>query len=319
MFKARQRRLENRGARTIELQRNEKYPGVAVGYTLPAPELRGYVSTISHTLVEPEAGTIFDQLYPEWANVRFSVGGEMTLCTGPGPLENCSPSGGIGPTSHATQFSLEPGRYWSVAITPLGWARFMDASAGHYAERWEPVAEGSVFAPFMPLLDIVQARDPETVVSGINAHIAGMMGQAARDEEKIRRAHAALVDPEVTTVAAFANHTGMTVRSLERLSHTAFGFAPKLLMRRQRFLRSLSHYMLDPSLAWLDTLDTQYVDQAHFIRDFKRFMDTTPRKYAKQPHPVLWAAARARAATAGTAMQVLQAPEQTAKQRGALR
>ena len=281
--------------------------------------MRGYVSTISHTLVEPHAGIIFDQLYPEWANVRFSVDGEMTLCTGPGPLENCSPSGGIGPTSHATHFSLEPGRYWSVALTPLGWARFVDASAANYAERWEPVAEGSAFAPFMPLLKIVQAGDTETVVAGINAHLTGLMGHPARDEDKIRRAHAALVDPEVTSVAEFADHTGMTVRSLERLSHTAFGFAPKLLMRRQRFLRTLSHYMLDPSLAWLETLDTQYVDQAHFIRDFKRFMDTTPRKYAKQPHPVLWAAARARAATAGTAMQVLQAPEKAARKREALR
>ena len=280
--------------------------------------MRGYVSTISHTLVEPEAGMIFDQIYPEWANVRFSVDGDMTLCTGPGPLENCSPSGGIGPTSHATHFSLEPGRYWSVAMTPLGWARFVDASAADYAERWEPVAEGSVFAPFRaPARNRAGPRPRHGGCGHQRPHRLALLAQPGRDEDKIRRAHAALVDPEVTTVSAFADHTGMTVRSLERLSHTAFGFAPKLLMRRQRFLRSLSHYMLDPSLAWLDTLDTQYVDQAHFIRDFKRFMDTTPRKYAKQPHPVLWAAARARAATAGTAMQVLQAPEASAKQSGA--
>lgn len=301
------------------MRRNEKYPGVAVGYTLPAPDLRAYVSSISHTLVEPEAGTIIDQIYPEWANVRFSADGDMSLCTGPGPLENCTPAGGIGPTSHATHFSIAPGRYWSVGITPIGWARFVDASASIYAERWEPLAENSVFAPFAPLLAIVQDRDPNAVVAGIDGHIRGLLDQPGGDEDKVRRAHAALVDPEVTTVAEFADHTGMTVRTLERLSHTAFGFAPKLLMRRQRFLRTLSHYMLDPSLAWLETLDTQYVDQAHFIRDFKRFMDTTPRKYANQPHPVLWAAAGARAAAAGTAMQVLQAPEASVKQREALR
>lgn len=259
-------------------------------------------------MVEPEAGMIYDQIYPEWPNVRFSVEGTMTLCTGPGPLENCSPSGGIGPTSHATHFSLDPGRYWSVGLTPVGWARFVDASAATFAERWEPIVETSVFAPFVPLLDIVQDRDPDRVVAGINAHILGLLERPARDEEKILRAHAALVDPEVTSVSEFASAAGMTVRTLERLSATAFGFTPKLLLRRQRFLRSLSHFMLDPTLAWLDTLDTQYVDQAHFIRDFKRFMDTTPRKYAALPHPVLWAAAQARAATAGVAMQVLQAP-----------
>ena len=71
-------------------------------------------------------------------------------------------------------------------------------------------------------------------------------------------------------------------------------------------MRSLAQFMLDPSLAWIDTLDGQYVDQAHFIRDFRRFMDATPSAYAAAPHPVLWAAAEARTAVAGKPMQVLQ-------------
>ena len=293
----------------MELKRSDAYPGVAVGYTLPAPRLRAYVSTISYIVVDPGTATVFDQIYPEWPNVRFSNReGDMTLCTGPGELVNCTPAGGIGPTSHATRFSLDPGRYWSIGMTPLGWSRFVGAAAADYAERWEPIHEGSVFAPFMPLLDTVQGTDPEKVVTRINAHLETLLAEPDRDEDKILRAHAALVKPEVTTVAEFASEAGMTVRTLERLSAQAFGFSPKLLLRRQRFLRSLSLYMLDPSLAWLQTLDTQYVDQAHFIRDFKRFMDTTPRKYAALPHPVLWAAAHARTETAGAAMQVLQAP-----------
>lgn len=281
---------------------------------LPAPQLRPYISTISHTRVEAPAELVVDLIYPEWPNVRLSAGGEMSLCTGLGPLENCSPAGGIGPTSHATHFSLTPGRYWSVSLTPLGWERFTDASAADHAERWEPLLGSAVFAPFAPLLDIVQDEDAEAVVAGINAHVASLLHRPGRDEDKVLRAHSALVDPAVRTVAEFAEQAGMTVRTLERLCTTAFGFAPKLLMRRQRFLRSLSLYMLDPSLAWLETLDTQYVDQAHFIRDFKRFMDMTPRKYAALPHPVLWAAARARAETAGTAMQVLQAPGEADRQ-----
>lgn len=284
-----------------------------MGYALPTPALRSYVSNISHTRVAPEAGMIHDQIYPEWPNVRFSVEGQMTLCTGPGPLENCSPAGGIGPTSHATHFSLEPGRFWSIGLTPLGWSRFIDAPACDFAERWEPITSRSIFAPFEPLLAVVQNDDPDAVVEAICEHIMALLASApAGDEDKIRRAHAALVDPEVTTVAELATRAGTTVRTLERLSATVFGFPPKLLLRRQRFLRSLSLFMLDPSLAWLETLDTQYVDQAHFIRDFKRFMDITPRKYASQPHPVLWAAARARAATTGTPMQVLQAPAEVA-------
>lgn len=293
----------------MELHRSDRFPGVAVGYVLPTPRLRPYVSAISLTQVDTTAGTIFDQVYPEWPNIRLSADGDMACRPGPGALERCNPIAGIGPTSHATHFSLAPGRYWTVGLLPLGWARFTEARASDHADSWEQATDDSVFACFAPLLAVAaQGRDEDDIVARIEAHLVSLLARPARDEDKILRAHAALVDPAVTTVSELADQSGMTVRTLERLSTSAFGFSPKLLMRRQRFLRSLQHFMLDPSLAWLDTLDTQYVDQAHFIRDFKRFMDTTPRKYAAAPHPVLWAAAQARAAAAGTAMQVLQAP-----------
>ena len=67
--------------------------------------------------------------------------------------------------------------------------------------------------------------------------------------------------------------------------------------------------MLDPSLKWIDTLDSHYHDQAHFVRDFFYFMTMAPREYAKVVNPVLAAAAHARMAIAGEAMQVLHRPK----------
>ena len=66
--------------------------------------------------------------------------------------------------------------------------------------------------------------------------------------------------------------------------------------------------MLDPSLKWLNTLDQQYHDQAHFVRDFKRFMGMSPSAYAKLDKPILMAAAQARMAIAGQAVQGLHDP-----------
>lgn len=119
----------------------------------------------------------------------------------------------------------------------------------------------------------------------------------------------ALVDPELSTVAALAERLGMQSRSLERLSRRAFGFPPKLLMRRQRFLRSLARFMLDPSLNWLEALDCPYHDQSHFVRDFKRFMGMSPSAYAKLDKPLLTAAMRARMEVAGAAVQALHKPD----------
>ena len=66
--------------------------------------------------------------------------------------------------------------------------------------------------------------------------------------------------------------------------------------------------MLDPSLKWLSTLDYQYHDQAHFVRDFRRFMGMSPSAYAKLDKPLLIAAARARMEIAGEAVQGLHEP-----------
>ena len=135
-----------------------------------------------------------------------------------------------------------------------------------------------------------------------------LLSRALSGSEGISAVHAGLVDPAVTTVAELADRAEMGVRSLERLCARAFGFTPKLLLRRQRFLRSLAHFMLDPSLKWLTAMDYQYHDQAHFVRDFRRFMGMTPTAYGKLEHPLLSAAARARAEAAGEAMQVLHRP-----------
>lgn len=275
--------------------------------------MRPYISTYSLTVVEKNRQTVFDQVYPEWPNVRMTVGGDMAACTGPGPLKVCNPICAIGPTSHATRFSLAPGRYWTISLLPLGWARFVGIRACEFADHWEILGRDGPLSNFARLLSCERAgRDFADVTGRIDAHLIGMLGQPAAREETIFKAHCALLDPAVTTVKELAEKVGIGVRALERLSLSAFGFSPNLLLRRQRFLRSLAQFMLDPSLSWIDTLDSQYVDQPHFIRDFRRFMDATPSAFAAEPHPVLWAAAKARTEIAGKPMQVLQAPSEVA-------
>ena len=286
------------------------HDNVAVGYAMPASSLRPYVSTYSLTVVAPGSPTVFDEVYPEWANVRLTADGDMAACTGPGELLRCNPAAGIGPTSHSTHFSLAPGRYWTIGLLPLGWARLLEVDACAFADRWSLLDQAPAFSRFTPLVDDIVCEDADDAAARIDARLIGLLASPPRDEDAIIRTHTALIDPAVTTVSVLAARVGIKIHTLERLCRAVFGFAPKLLLRRQRFLRSLSQFMLDPSLAWIDTMDTQYVDQAHFIRDFRRFMDTTPSAYAARPHPVLWAAAQARAAVSGKVMQVLQAPQE---------
>lgn len=132
-----------------------------------------------------------------------------------------------------------------------------------------------------PLLEELAAiEDLEVGAALIDARFAAMLAGAPPDDPAIAAAYAALMDDDLRQRRRSGRDAGMSERSVERLSQRAFGFSPKLLLRRQRFLRSLARFMLDPSMAWIDTLDYHYYDQAQFTRDFKVFMGIGPRDYA---------------------------------------
>lgn len=286
---------------------------VAVRFFMPSPTLAPFVTTYYLTEVTlPEGGEIEDLLHPEWANLRFSVDSRAQVAVGESPLRPAPAFLVSGPTSHCTRFRTGRARIWGIGLLPLGWARLIDAAAIDHADALTDGSHDPAFAGLAPLLGQIfsEPADPTIEVARIDAFLLDYLAARSvhEDEVRIRAAHAALVDPLVESVADLARRLNMSPRSFERLSLRSFGFPPKLLLRRQRFLRSLAQFMLDPSLKWISTLDSQYVDQAHFVRDFKRFMGMSPSAYAALDHPVLGAAARARLAAAGEAVQVLHRP-----------
>lgn len=286
---------------------------VTVRFFMPSPPLTPYFTTYYLTEVKvPDDEVIQDWLHPEWANVRFAESPNMQAAIGAEPLRTAPRMIATGPTSLAGHFRSGPFRNWGIGILPLGWARFCQGSAADLADRFCDGTDCPALTRFTPLLDALYAgpRDPAAEAARIDAFMLDLLDRCPphEDEQRIHAAHTALLDQETGSVGELAQRLGMSSRSLERLSLRAFGFSPKLLLRRQRFLRSLSQFMLDPSLTWISTLDCQYVDQAHFVRDFKRFMGMSPSHYAALEHPVLRAAARARAAAAGAAVQVLHTP-----------
>lgn len=287
---------------------------VALHFFMPSPALAPYIST--YYLTEVNLATdeaVEDWLHPEWANLRFTHSSNWQTAVGDGPLGPIPPVILTGPTCRSAHFRIGgTARIWGIGLLPLGWARLVQAPASDFVDRVADAANEPAAAQFVPLLDEVLAgpRDPAAEAQRIDMFLLRMLDQYPphEDELRIRAAHTALIDDDIGSVRELAQRLGISTRSLERLSLRAFGFSPKLLLRRQRFLRSLAQFMLDPSLTWLKTLDFHYVDQAHFVRDFKRFMTMSPRRYGALEHPVLRAAAQARSLAAGAAVQALHRP-----------
>lgn len=285
---------------------------ITIRFALPSDALKPFVTTYYCTQVvaSPSEPVLSDYLHPEWPNLRFMEPGWSQSAIGDAPLTNSPAFAVTGPTSRAAKFQIRSGRSWGIGLMPLGWASFFKAPASDYADRVTNGMTDPVFAKLRPLAkELSESTDGfSEELAIIERHIEALTAEPGRNGDMITAINAALVDPELATVTDLADRVGMNVRSLERLTKRAFGFTPKLLLRRQRFLRSLSQFMLDPSLKWLSTLDYQYHDQAHFVRDFKRFMGMSPSAYAKLDKPFLIAAARARMAIAGEAVQGLHDP-----------
>lgn len=286
---------------------------ITIKFVMPGEALRPYISTYYLTEVRVQ-GTerIIDWLHPEWANLRLTTGTLPVGAIGPAERIEAPRFAVVGPTSYATHFAAGNMRAWGIGLLPLGWAKLLQISAEDYADR---TANGesdpalSKLAPFVDLMAAISDAGPEKEVETIERFFCDLIAQNKDDHSLIHRAHNVLVDPELRTVQEMAGRLNITGRSLDRLSRRAFGFPPKLLLRRQRFLRSLADNMLNPSQNWVSTLDPHYYDQAHFGRDFQRFMGMSASEYKAKPHPFLNAAVHGRMAAAGAGMQVLHDPK----------
>jgi AraC-like DNA-binding protein len=218
---------------------------------------------------------------------------------------------GTGPSSLPCRFTLGPVRMWGVGFLPLGWARFFDADASACANLICDGAAHPVFARFAGLTDVL--CDPEATPGEQYDAIVAAMGQAmrpTRDDARIRRINTELVGGEHLSVHDLADACAMSIRTLERMCMRYFGFSPKLLMRRQRFMRSLTSFMLQRGSRWTEAMDSDYHDQAQFTREFREFMTMNPSEYAALDHPILTSFMEARARIWGSAAQTLDPPSE---------
>jgi AraC-like DNA-binding protein len=285
---------------------------IRVRFHQPPVPLRRYFTTFHLLDVTAAPGVVLaDQLHPEWANLRFHSGSMPIAETQGGELLADTAFPVTGPSCQSVHFSLGATRMWGVGLLPLGWAKFIGEPADAFADRLVDGNAHPAFAGFASLAQTLFGALPDEAgeLARITDYFVGRAGRPLADEARIQAIHGALVDPDIVTVAALIDRTGIGSRTVERICRRAFGFAPKSLLRRQRFMRSLAKFMLDPGLTWIGALDSHYHDQAQFVRDFRAFMGMTPRQYAALDHPILGAFMQERARHDRAAVQALDGPQ----------
>ena len=283
---------------------------VKVRFFAPPADLAPCFTTFYKMEVTPPRGEVLtDYLQPEWSNLRFFMGKPPRAYPPEGGDAVTSSFQATGPSSLPTRFELPATSMWGIGLLPLGWARFIAAQANEFANAICDGHTSAVFSAFTPLYDALRAdgRDEQAQFSLITDFFRNL-APMPRDIARILKVHEAMVDPYLMEVGALAERVGITTRTLERLCKRHFGFPPRLLLRRQRMMRSLAAFMLAERKSWTETIDRHYHDQAHFVHEFHTFMGMSPSQYAAMPHPVLNAFMEERQRVWGSPVQTLDKP-----------
>lgn len=271
---------------------------VTANYLDVAPELHRYFASVFLIEIDvPDGGMVEDFMFPDWATMRFNAQGVVGGTTRSGEALPGSRFVVSGARSQEAYVRTGSVRQWGVLIHPLGWALLVGKPARDYANRLVDGMADPAFERFRPLADTLSSGVPDArgELCRITEFFMGLEPIDDPAAGTIAAAYEAIRDPEVSSVEDLAGRAGVTRRTLERLCQRAFGFPPKLLLRRQRFLRSLAHFAADPSLKWIDALDPGYCDQAQFVRDFREFMGMTPSEYSHRSKPFVDAVLKERA------------------------
>lgn len=264
---------------------------LSLRYFRPPAGLDRYFQTIF--LLEtfaPEGRIVSDFVLPSWGIVSWRDRAAMTLLFRDGETFDSGLSGVVGPFDHAVRLECGPLRQWSAILLPAGWSRFVDAPARDYANRAVDIVGDPAFEAFRPIGEAVfkGPADPEAELEIILDCLLRRLHAPARDDEnRIDAIMSALMDVRCANVSDLAERAGVGRRTLERVCESAFGLAPKMLLRRQRFMRSVTQHMLGGERPWIEAIDDLYHDQPQFVREFREFTGLSPREFAKLDRPML--------------------------------
>lgn len=280
-----------------------------VSFILPAHALRRYVSTYYFFDFASSTGELEDLLHPEWASAHYTLSGASRGSIVGEPPVPTPQTNLTGPTGKAARIFFNELNLVGIGILPLGWYRLVPCPADRWSNKVGCLDDVAEFGLFKRIWTEMQGlSEPAQIAALFDKVLMQAINRADPLEIEIENIHEVMADPDISSVADLADATGISQQRLERLCRRVFGFPPKRLLRRQRFLRTLGTVMMDTDLRWSAALDDQYFDQAHFNRDFQEFMGMSPSQYLAMPRPISIASTLARAEHVGHPLQALQGP-----------
>ncbi len=236
-------------------------------------------------------------MLPNWARIWIGLTADLfDVSIGSRRYARVGTASLIGVTSRGMPLTTYGGRSIAIDIAPLAWARLFAPSAESLRDRITPLAELVPAGWSEDLIARVVESERGTDLKFIlDAFFLERLPPAHAQEAMLARILALLTDPETNDLSGAAAQVGIDNRLLLRLTKQYFGFPPKILLMRTRFLRALTAMAVDCGKPDFSVAPPGYHDNSHFIRDSNRFLGMTPRRFLALELPYLRTIARAHA------------------------
>ncbi|URW74910.1 hypothetical protein M9980_10075 [Sphingomonas donggukensis] len=285
--------------------------GTAIRYERPARALAPYFTSYVVLDSDPAMwGGKGEWMLPSWAQIWIVLtDGPITVRIGNRTYAPLPRASLYGVTSRAMPVIANGGATVGIDISPLGWARLFRQPADLFGDRVVPLETMLPRAWVDTLVERLRASNLGSDVQGIlDEFLTGILPPENPDEPMVAQIMALLADREIADPAAMAKLLGIDQARLRRMTKRYFGFPPKVLKMRSRFLQAFVPMLLRGRDNDFGAVPPRYHDVSHFIRDGRRYLTMTPRRFAIMDTPYLDAALRARGAVFGAKTPTLEAP-----------
>ncbi|KTT70562.1 helix-turn-helix domain-containing protein [Sphingomonas endophytica] len=282
------------------LNTTDKWPtGVDVNYVLPGERLARYVTGYHRFSAPVRAGDdLRDAFFPSVATIRVTLGASppWSLKIGSRTFDPVPVVAMTGPTSYAGYLTCKGGTLVGVGLRPFGWAQLFGGDVSRLANRVVPLGD------IDPGADMLRAavEGDRPYHEAIESWLEARLQRRPPADPRIETLCVMLRDPATTRIEAVAEALDMSPRALASMTRFNFGFTPKLLLRRTRFLRAVTAVLTDPEEGPAALEAAGYWDRSHFLRDSHLFLGCSVRDFQRRRGPHNQEAIVARVQALGT-------------------
>lgn len=264
-----------------------------VQYWQPSATLAPYVTGFhSYHAALPPGLILQDVFLPSWASIRVALheSPPWSLRMGPRTFDPMPQIALIGPTNCAGYLSTQGGTMVGVGLKPLGWAQLFGGEVSKHANRVVPLSQiDSGAEQLREALETDEAPD-----QAFGRWLEARLHRRPAADPRIAQLFAILEQGQETRIDVIADMLGTSPRSLATMTRYSFGFTPKLLLRRTRFVRALSAMLAAPDQGPAVLEEAGYYDRSHFLRDSHLFLGCSVRDFNRRRGPLNQIALRVR-------------------------